>query len=50
VVFGRPVTDAEALSKDLPDWIASDLAVPVPVMRYLAMLPGLEDGSPGWLR
>ncbi|HEY4753335.1 MAG TPA: DUF2461 domain-containing protein, partial [Candidatus Limnocylindrales bacterium] len=47
VVFGRPVTDAEALSKDLPERIASDLAASVPVMRYLAMLPGLEEGSPG---
>jgi uncharacterized protein (TIGR02453 family) len=50
VVFGHPVTDAEILEADLPKRIASDLAASLPVMQYLAALPGLEEGSPAWLR
>jgi uncharacterized protein (TIGR02453 family) len=50
VIFGHPVTDDEVLEKDLPKRIAADLAASLPVMRYLAALPGLEEGSPAWLR
>ncbi len=50
VVFGRPLSDGEVLARDLPKRIASDLAGCLPVMRYLATLPGLEEGSPAWLR
>ncbi len=50
VVFGHPISDAEVLTRDLPERIASELAASIPVMRYLAALPGLEDGAPGWLR
>jgi len=50
VVFGHPITDAETQDPGLPRRIASDLAASLPVMRYLAMLPGLEEGSPAWLR
>ena len=37
-------------TQDLPKRIATDLAASLPVMRYLAGLPGLEEGSPAWLR
>jgi len=50
VVFGHAIRDAEILRPDLPQRIASDLAASLPVMRYLAALPGLEEGSPAWLR
>jgi uncharacterized protein (TIGR02453 family) len=50
VVFGHPLRDAEVLESDLPKRIAADLAASLPVMRYLAALPGLDEGSPGWLR
>ncbi len=50
VIFGHALSDGEALEKDLPARIASDLAASLPVMRYLATLPGLEEGSPAWLR
>ena len=50
VTFGQRLTDAEVLAQDLPRRIASDLAASLPVMRYLATLPGLETESPGWLR
>ncbi len=51
VIFGHPIRDTEALAPDLPRRIASDLAASLPVMRYLAALPGLEEGgAPGWLR
>ena len=50
VIFGHPLTDTEVLDPALPKRIASDLAAAVPLMRYLAVLPGLEDGPPGWLR
>jgi uncharacterized protein (TIGR02453 family) len=50
VVFGHPLSDAEVFTTDLPKRIASDLAASLPVMRYLAALPGLEEGSPSWLR
>jgi uncharacterized protein (TIGR02453 family) len=49
VVFGHPLSDAEVLEPDLPRRIASELEASLPVMRYLAGLPGLED-APGWLR
>jgi uncharacterized protein (TIGR02453 family) len=50
VVFGHPLADSEVFAKDLPERIASELAASLPVMRYLAALPGLEEGSPAWLR
>jgi uncharacterized protein (TIGR02453 family) len=50
VVFGHPLADGEILGRDLPSRIASDLAASLPVMRYLALLPGVEEGSPAWLR
>jgi uncharacterized protein (TIGR02453 family) len=50
VVFGHPITDVETQDPSLPKRIASDLAASLPVMRYLALLPGLEEGSPAWLR
>jgi len=50
VIFGHPLSDAEVLARDLPERIAADLAASLPVMRYLAALPGLEEGSPAWLR
>ncbi len=49
VVFGHPLADAEVLAPDLPTRIAGDLAASLPVMRYLAGLPGLDE-PPGWLR
>jgi uncharacterized protein (TIGR02453 family) len=50
VVFGHPLGDDEILEKGLPTRIASDLAASLPLMRYLAALPGLEEGTPAWLR
>jgi uncharacterized protein (TIGR02453 family) len=38
VTFGRRLSDAEALSPDLPDIIAESFAVAVPLMRWLAAL------------
>jgi uncharacterized protein (TIGR02453 family) len=49
VVFGHPLADAEVLAPDLPGRIAGDLAASLPVMRYLARLPGLDE-PPSWLR
>ena len=50
VVFGHPLSDTDVLARDLPERVAADLAASLPVMRYLAALPGLEEGSPAWLR
>lgn len=50
VIFGHRLSDAEMLERDLPRRIASGLAASLPVMRYLAALPGLEEDAPGWLR
>ena len=50
VVFGHALGDDEVLDPDLPQRIATDLAASLPVMRYLAALPGLEEGSAAWLR
>jgi len=49
VVFGRPLSDAEVGSPDLPSRLADALAASMPVMRYLAALPGLDE-TPRWLR
>ena len=38
VTFGRELTNAEALSPDLPSILADDFAAAVPVMRFLASL------------
>ena len=40
VVFGRRLSDDEALSADLPDLLADSFADAVPVYRFLATLPG----------
>jgi uncharacterized protein (TIGR02453 family) len=40
VTFGRRMSDEEALSPDLPQRLADDLAAAVPVLRFLAGLPG----------
>ncbi len=39
VVFGRRLSDAEAMRADLPDLLAETLADGVPVMRFLSNLP-----------
>jgi uncharacterized protein (TIGR02453 family) len=39
IVFGRSLSDAEALSADLPDTLATALEAAVPVLRLLATLP-----------
>jgi uncharacterized protein (DUF2461 family) len=49
VVFGRPLSDSDVASPDLPALLADSLAASMPVMRYLAALPGLDE-APGWLR
>ena len=38
VVFGRPLSDAEVLSADLPDRLAEGFRTAVPVFRFLASL------------
>jgi uncharacterized protein (TIGR02453 family) len=40
VVFGRRLSDKEALSRDLPELLADSLAAGLPVFRFLARLPG----------
>jgi uncharacterized protein (TIGR02453 family) len=40
VIFGRPLSDAEALSPKLPDLVADGFAAAVPVFRFLARLSG----------
>jgi uncharacterized protein (TIGR02453 family) len=40
VGFGRPLSDADAGSPDLPDRLAATLAIGVPLLRLLAALPG----------
>ena len=49
VVFGRPLSDTDVASPDLPALLADSLAASVPVMRYLAALPGLDE-PPAWIR
>ncbi len=49
VVFGRPLSDAEVASPDLPALLADSLAASLPVMGYLAALPGLDE-PPSWIR
>ena len=39
VVFGRRLSDEEALSPDLPDRLAEGYAAAAPVLRFLASLP-----------
>ena len=39
VVFGRRLSDAEALSPELPDRLAEAYAAATPVLRFLASLP-----------
>jgi hypothetical protein len=38
VVFGRSLSDSEALSADLPEQLADDYAAAVPVFRFLQSL------------
>ncbi len=48
VTFGRRLSDAEALSADLPDTLADAFAAAVPVLRLLAGLtPPPAPGRPG---
>jgi uncharacterized protein (TIGR02453 family) len=49
VTFGRPLSDADVLSPDLPDLLASTFAAAVPVLGLLARL-GPEETRAGWLR
>jgi uncharacterized protein (TIGR02453 family) len=49
VTFGRPLSDAEVLSPDLPDTLASAYAAAVPVLRLLAGLEPQESRA-NWLR
>jgi uncharacterized protein (TIGR02453 family) len=49
VIFGRPLSDSDVASPDLPALLADSLAASMPVMRYLAALPGLDE-APAWLR
>ena len=49
VTFGRPLSDSELLSADLPALIAETLSNATPLLRLLAGLPGHETPA-GWLR
>jgi uncharacterized protein (TIGR02453 family) len=49
VTFGRPLSDDEVLSPDLPDLLADTFAAAVPLLRLLARL-GPEETRAGWLR
>jgi uncharacterized protein (TIGR02453 family) len=49
VIFGRPLSDSDVASPALPALLADSLAASLPVMRYLAALPGLDE-APAWLR
>ena len=49
VTFGRPLSDAEVMSADLPDLLAETFAASVPVLGLLAGLsPGADKVA--WLR
>ncbi len=48
VTFGRRLADAEVMSADLPELLASIYAAAVPVLRLLASLP--SDERARWLR
>jgi len=49
VIFGRPLSDTDVFSPDLPALLADSLAASMPVMGYLAALPGLDE-PPAWIR
>ena len=49
VVFGRDLSDEDVASPALPALLADTLAASIPVMRFLAVLPGLDE-APAWLR
>jgi uncharacterized protein (TIGR02453 family) len=49
VIFGRSLSDGELLDPALPTVVAAMLGAAVPVLRFLAMLPGHETGA-AWLR
>jgi uncharacterized protein (TIGR02453 family) len=49
VVYGRPLSDDEALSPKLPDLLADIYAASLPVLSLLARLTPAET-RPGWLR
>ncbi len=49
VVFRRPLSDADVASPGLPALLADSLAASLPVMGYLAALPGLDE-PPSWIR
>ena len=49
VTFGRPLSDAEVLSADLPDLLAETFAASVPVLGLLAGLSP-DAAKVAWLR
>jgi uncharacterized protein (TIGR02453 family) len=49
VIYGRPLSDDEALSPGLPDLLAGIYAASVPVLALLARLTPAETRA-GWLR
>jgi uncharacterized protein (TIGR02453 family) len=49
VIYGRPLSDDEVLSKELPDLLADIYAASVPVLALLARLSPAETRA-GWLR
>ena len=49
VTFGRPISDEEAFSPNLPDLLADTFAAAVPVLRLLARLAP-DDAGANWLR
>ncbi len=49
VTFGRPLSDDEVLSPNLPDTLATAFAAAVPLLHLLATLPPTETRA-GWLR
>jgi uncharacterized protein (DUF2461 family) len=49
VTFGRPMSDGEVFSPDLPDLLAETFAAAIPVLRLLARLAP-DDAGANWLR
>jgi uncharacterized protein (TIGR02453 family) len=49
VTFGRPLSDDEALSPDLPVTLADTFAAAIPLLRLLARLTP-DEARAGWLR
>jgi uncharacterized protein (TIGR02453 family) len=49
ITFGRPMSDEEVFSPDLPDLLADTFAAAIPVLRLLARLAPDNAGA-NWLR